>query len=158
MLGNFLAKAVGATAIGLVGYDTLSTTKIQAAREAKLSQIKRIEDTYMRTDTLDSESHIANGLQNWSRRWHLGDNWLFKTKDSVCAYVGNFVNNIAGNVTTFALGAVALLCGKGKFSPIKVPYIGKLAALLLAGKAGFYVLRDLFGIGAISDRDKYNLM
>ena len=158
MIGNFLAKAVGATALGLVGYDTFKTTKIQAAREAKLSQIQRIEDTYMRTDTLDGESHIANGLQNWSRRWHLGDNWLFKAKDNVCSYVSNFIGNIASNITTIGLGTVALLCGKGKFSPIKVPYVGKLAALLLAGKAGFYVLRDLFGIGAVSDRDKYNLM
>ena len=140
MIGNFIAKAIGATAIGLVGYDTLTTTKIQAAREAKQAQIKRIEDTYMRTDTLDSESQIANGFQNWSRRWHLGDNWLFRAKDSVCAYVSNLVSNIGSHITTFALGTVALLCGKGKFSPIKVPFVGKLAAILLGARAGFYVL------------------
>lgn len=157
MVGNFIAKAIGATALGLVGYDTLTTTKIQAAREAKYSQIKRIEDTYMRTDTLDSESRLANGLQNWSRRWHLGDNWLFRTKDSVCSYVGNLVNNIGNHIITFALGTAALLCGKGKFSPIKVPFVGKLAAIILGARAGFYVLRDLFGIGSVSDRDKYNL-
>ncbi len=157
MLGNFVAKAIGLTALGMAGYDTLVTTKIQAAREAKQLNIKRIEDTYMRTDTLDGESQIANGLQNWSRRWHLGDNWLFRAKDNVCAYVGNFVNNIADNVVTLGLGAVALLCGKGKFSPIKIPFVGKIAAIILAAKAGFYVLRDLFGIGAVSDRDKYNL-
>ena len=158
MLGNFITKAIGATAIGLAGYDTLVTTKIQAAREAKHAQIKRIEDTYMRTDTLESESQIANGFQNWSRRWHLRDNWLFRAKDNVCAYVSNFVSNFAGNITNIALGTVALLCGKGKFSPVKIPFVGKLAAILLAGRAGFYVLRDLFGIGAVSDRDKYNLM
>ena len=157
MLGNFVAKAIGLTALGLAGYDTLTTTKIQTARSAKFSSIKRLEDTYMRTDTLDSESQVANGLQNWSRNWHLKDNWLFRAKDNVCGYVGNFINNFGDNVTTLALGAMALLCGKGKFSPIKVPFIGKIAATLLAVKAGFYVLRDLFGIGAVSDRDKYNL-
>ena len=156
MIGNFIAKAIGATAIGLAGYDTLTTTKIQAARETKQAQIKRIEDTYMRTDSLDAESQIANEFQNWSRRWHLRDNWLFRAKDSICSYVGNFINNVAGNITTLALGTVALLCGKGKFSPIKVPFVGKLAAIILGAKAGFYVLRDLFGIGSVSDRDKYN--
>ena len=157
MLGNFITKAIGLTAIGLAGYDTLTTTKIQTARSTKLAQIKRLEDTYLRTDTLDSESQIKNGLQNWSRKWHTNDNWLFRAKDNVCGYVSNFIDNFGSNITTLGLGAIALLCGKGKFSPIKIPVIGKLAAVLLAGRAGFYVLRDLFGIGSVSDRDKYSL-
>ena len=157
MLGNFITKAVGLTAIGLAGYDTLSTTKIQTARGTRFAQVKRLEDTYMRTDTLDTESQVANGLQNWARRWHLGDNWLFRAKDNVCGYCSNFINNVSHNLTTLGLGAITLLCGKGKFSPIKIPVLGKLAAVLLAGKAGFYVLRDLFGIGALSNRDKYNI-
>lgn len=156
MLGNFITKAIGLTAIGLAGYDTLTTTKIQTARETKLSSIKRLEDTYLRTDTLESESQIENGLQNWARRWHLRDNWLLRTKDNICNYVGNFVENFGGNITTLALGTMALLCGKGKFSPVKIPFIGKFAATLLAVKAGFYILRDLFGIGSVSDRNKYN--
>ena len=157
MLGNFIAKAIGITAVGIAGYDTLGMTKIQAARETKLAQIKRLEDTYMRTGTLDSESMVESGLQNWARRWHLNNNWLFRMKDGVASYTSNFAENFMANITTLGLGLAALLCGKGKLSPIKIPFVGKIAALLLAVKGGSYVLRDLFGIGAISNRDKYNL-
>ena len=157
MFGNLITKAIGLTALGLAGYDTITTTKIQTERGTKMAQINRLNDTFMRTDTLETESQVANGLQNWARRWHTRDNWLFRLKDNVCGYVGNFIMNVGNNITTLGLGAIALLCGKGKFSPVKIPIIGKLAAILLAGQAGFYILRDLFGIGAVSDRDKYNL-
>ena len=155
MVGNFIAKAIGLTAVGLAGYDTLTTTKIQTARGINQSHLKRLEDTYLRTDSLGSESQVANGLQNWARRWHITDNWLFKMKDGVCGYVSNFVENFMSNITTIGLGAAALLCGKGKFSLIKVPFVGKIAACLLALKGASYVLRDLFGIGAVDDRKKY---
>ena len=157
MLGNFITKTIGLTAVGLAGYDVLATTKNQTSREAKYAQVQRLNDVYMRTDALESESEVANGLQNWARKWHMGDNWLYRLKDNVTCYCSNFAKNLGDNITTIALGAVALLCGKGKFSPIKIPVIGKVAAGLLGVKAGFYVLRDLFGIGAITNREKKNI-
>ena len=38
---------------------------------------------------------------------------------------------------------------KEKFSKIKIPFVGKIAAAILAIKAGKFVLCDLFGIGSI---------
>ena len=154
MAGNFLSKAIGLAAIGLAGYDTLATTKFQASREANYAHVKRMNDVYMRTDTLDRESHVASGLQNWTRRWYTGDNWFFKAKDNTVSYVSNFFSNLGNNIVTLSCGALALLCGKGKFSPIKVPVIGKVAALFLAVKGGLYVLHNLFGIGTLGEKEK----
>lgn len=156
MFGKILTKTIGIAAIGLAGHDILSTTKVQAKRSARLSQLKRINDVYLRTDSLDTESRLANNLQNWSRKWHLEDNWFYRTKDSITGYISSFVDNVGQNFSTLGMGLVALLCGKGRLSPIKIPVIGKLAAIGLSIKAGFYVLRDLFGIGSISERNKYN--
>ena len=155
MAGNFFAKAIGLAAIGIAGFDTLSATQRQSARYVKSQQIKRLEDVYLRTDSLDNSSSVTSGMQKWARNWYMHDNWLIRMKDTVCSYVSGVCDQFSNNLTTFALGAVALFTGRGKLSPIKIPFINKVAALLLAVKASHFVLSDLFGVGKSDPRKGY---
>jgi len=174
MAGNLFSKMIGLTALGLATYDTFATTRLQTPRLSKFKHLERLEDIYLRTDSSATESVLINNLQNGTRSWHLTDNWLFRMKDNVVSYVSNFCSNVVNNATTLGLGAVAFLSGKKgtlnptqvknlkffpklmykikNFAPIKVPVLGKIAAGLLAIKAGSFILHDLFGVGASSSR------
>ncbi len=148
MAGNLLAKVVGLAAMGVAGYDTIASTQRQSNRYVQNQQLNRLNDVYMRTDSLDSDSTLANKLQNWARKWYMTDNWLFRMKDKFVSYIAGTANNAAENLTTFGLGALALFTGGGKGILGKIPVVGKLAAALLAVKAGKFILCDLFGVGA----------
>ncbi len=147
MAGNLIAKAIGLAAMGIAGYDVVASTHRQSNRFVQGQQINRLNDVYMRTDSARSDSTVANGLQNWARRWYMKDNWLFKVKDRLVSYIAGFANNTISNLTTIGLGAVALFTGGGKGVLGKIPLVGKFAAGLLAIKAGKFVLCDLFGVG-----------
>ena len=123
MAGNFFAKAIGLAAIGIAGFDTLSATQRQSARYVKAQQIKRLEDVYLRTDSLDNSSSVTSGMQKWARNWYMHDNWLLRMKDKTMSYASGFFDNLTNNLTTLGLGAVALFTGRGKFSLIKIPFI-----------------------------------
>ena len=147
MAGNFFAKAIGLAAIGIAGYDTLEATQRQSGRYVKAQQVGRLEDVYLRTDSIDNDSATASGMQKWARNWYMHDNWLLRMKDRTVSYTSGFFDNLGKNLTTLGLGAIALFTGSGKFSLVKIPFINKIAAVLLAVKAGHFVLSDLFGIG-----------
>ena len=155
MAGNFFAKAIGLTALGIAGFDTFAATQRQSAKYVKAQQLKRLEDVYLRTDSLDNTSTVTNGMHKWARNWYMHDNWLIRMKDTVGSYVSGLFDNFSDNLTTFALGAVALFTGRGKMSPIKIPFVNKIAALLLAVKASHFVLSDLFGVGKIDPKKGY---
>lgn len=161
MAGNFLAKTIGLAAIGIVGYDSVTTANRQSSRYASSRQIDRVNDVYLRTDSLDNESAVAAGMQKWARNWHHSNNWLFRGFDKICAYTGSLFNQLGNNLITLGLGALAIFCTKGQkalpqnaslikkgISALRIPIVGKIAAGLLAIKAGKFVLCDLFGLGA----------
>ena len=152
MAGNFFAKAIGLAAIGIAGYDAISTTQRQSTKYVQKMQLKRLDDVYMRTDSLEGNSAVGAGLQKWVRRWHLNDNWLFRLKDRFVSYIAGGVENLGNHLTTMGLGAVALFTGGGKGLLGKIPVLNKLAAGILAIKAGKFVLCDLFGVGASDPR------
>ena len=135
MAGNFIAKTIGLAAIGIAGYDAFATANRQSSRYASSMQLDRVNDVYLRTDSMDGESAVGAGMQKWARNWHLNNNWLFTGIDKVVGYVGSFAKQIGNNIITLGLGATALLCGKGKFSKFKIPYVGKIAAGILAFQA-----------------------
>jgi len=152
MAGNFLAKTIGLAAIGIAGYDSFATANRQSSRITTAKQLERINDVYLRTDSLDSESAVASGMQKWARNWHMSDNFFFRAFDKTTSYFGSLFSQLGNNIITLGLGATALLCGKGKFSKIKIPFVGKFAATLLALQAGKFVLVDLLGFGASDPR------
>ncbi len=147
MVGNLLAKIIGLSALGISGYDTVTNVRRQSSRYVNAKQLERLNDVYLRTDSTDGESTVTSGLQKWVRNWYL-DNWLLRLKDNTVGFVVSLVDQIGNNFTTLGLGAVALFTGKGKFSLIKIPIINKIAAGLLAIKAGSFILSDLFGVGS----------
>lgn len=152
MAGNLLAKAIGLAAVGIAGYDTITTAHRRSNRYVQQQQLSRLGDVFRRTDTLDEGSTFAAKMQKWARRWYMNDNWLFRLKDKVVSYVSGTAEQLGNNLTTLGLGAVALLTGGGKGLLGKIPVVGKLAAALLAVKAGKFVLCDLFGIGSGNSR------
>ena len=59
MAGNLIAKAIGVAAIGIAGYDALTTANRRASRYSTAAQLERVNDMYLRTDALDGESVIG---------------------------------------------------------------------------------------------------
>ena len=146
MVGSFFTKVVGLAALGIAGYDTVATTKQLAPKYARQLRVEQLNDMYMRTSASDSPSVLDGKFGKSIRRWSL-DNNLFAFKQKVVSNVVCFSRQVADNCITFGLGALALLAGTGRFSPIKIPVIGKAAAILLALKGGYTVLKGVFGIG-----------
>ena len=154
MAGNFLAKTIGLAALGIASYDTLTATNRQTSRYMRQAKLERIDDTYMRTSSLSTESETQMKMHRWAKNWKLGGNRLLETKDGIVGGIGSFFEQFGSNISTFALGAVALFTGakKGFLSRIKIPYVGKIAAGILAFQAGKFVLCDLFGLGKENPR------
>ena len=162
MAGNLIAKAIGVAAIGISGYDALTTANRQASRYSTAAQLERVNDMYLRTDALDGESVIGCKMQKWARNWHLNNNWLFNGFDKITGYASSLFQQIGNNITTIGLGALTLFSlskpkvaahgakmalGTKLTNMLKIPMVGKIAAGILALQAGKFVLCDLMGIG-----------
>ena len=154
MAGNFLAKTIGIAALGIASYDTLGSTKRQTSRYLKQTKLDRIDDTFLRTSAVSTESETENKMHNWARNWRLGGSRILEAKDAIVGYTSSFLNQLGDNAVTFLLGATAVFTGakKGFLSRIKLPFVGKLAAGFLALKGLTFVLHDLLGIGAPNTR------
>jgi len=146
MAGNFLTKAIGIAALGIAGYDTVSSAKYMAPKYKRRYRVAQLNDVYMNTSGLGSCSKWDSKMQTWSRRWAL-DNNIFDTSQSIKSKIVAFSKSFFNNAGTIALGAMALFTGKGKMSVLKIPYLNNIAAALLALKAGKTVVNNALGIG-----------
>ena len=155
MAGNFLTKAIGIAALGIAAHDTISTSNHMAPKYKRRYRVAHLNDVYMNSSSTASCSKWDSKMQKWSRRWAL-DNDLFDTGHSIKSRLVSFGKSFVDNAALWALGSMALFTGKGKFSVLKVPYLKKIAAGLLALKAGTTVIKNAFGIGG--EEYKANLM
>lgn len=146
MAGNFLTKVIGLAALGIASYDTIETSSHLAPKYKTKYRLDQINDVYMKNNSLASCSKWDSRMQNWAKGWTL-DNNFFDTTQSIKSKTVSFVKSFWDNAVLFGLGATALFTGKGKLSVLKVPYLDKIAAGILAFKAGKSIIGNVLGFG-----------
>ncbi|MDD3593398.1 MAG: hypothetical protein PHX18_02105 [Candidatus Gastranaerophilales bacterium] len=144
--GSFIAKTIGIAALGIAGYDSLSSTHRNAVRDTQAQTINQIEDVYLRNDSMETQSIASHKIRNWAQNWFT-DTGIMSVLMGVKNYVTGFFGNITDNAITFGLGFLALFASKSKPGILgKAPIVGKLAAGLLALQAGKFIVCDMFGL------------
>ncbi len=141
---KYIAKGVGAGALGLVAYDSHVIGKLQSDVYAKSGDADACMNAYSNTQYLTSPSMTTSKVKNALFNWEVESN-VRHFVNSAIGYFAGFGSMLVDNVVPFGLGLGALL-GKGKFS--------KGSAIGLGIYSVVKIIKDGFGFGHYNDLNR----
>lgn len=139
--GKYLAKAAGAAAVGLVGYDAHTVGKLNADTYAQTKMADYCSNAYDNSMYLTEPSIVQSKLKDklFHMRMETNIGNLFNT---AAGYFSGAIKMLVSNVIPLGLGLTAL------FGSIKKhPAIVKWSGIGVAAYAGVKFVRDICGLG-----------
>lgn len=135
--GKYLAKAAGAAAVGMVGYDAHIYGKLQADTYSQSLEADNVGSAFNRT-LYQTEPSVLQGkmkkfLFNMEMENNIGDIW-----NSAVGYLKGFTSMLVSGVVPLGLGLTALLA--------KNKTLAKGAGIGLVAYGAIKFVRDIFGI------------
>ena len=113
-LTKYIAKGVGAAALGVVAYDAHVVGKLQSDVYSKTGDANACMEAFSNTQYLSSPSVTTSKLKRGVFNWEVESN-LRHFINSGIGYFKGFGSMLVSSVVPFGLGLGALL-GKGKWS------------------------------------------
>lgn len=141
---KYLAKGVGATALGILAYDSHIVGKLQSDVYSKSRDADACMDAFSNSQYLTSPSATMSNLKKGVFNFETENNFRHFVNSAI-GYFKGFGSMLVDNVVPLGLGLGAL-CGKGKWS--------KGSAIGLGIYAGFKLLKDVLGFGHYNDLNK----
>lgn len=136
--GKYIAKGVGAVAIGLVARDAHNFAKIQADMYMKTKNADASEYYLNNTLELDKPSQVKTDLQNAVFHYEMDNNFRGFINAGIGYFKGLF-GGLVHDVVPLVLGTTALLA--------KNKTVAKFSAIGLAANAAYVFIKDGLGIG-----------
>ncbi len=141
---KYLAKGVGATALGILAYDSHIVGKLQSDVYSKSRDADACMDAFSNSQYLTSPSATMSNLKKGVFNFETENNFRHFVNSAI-GYFKGFGSMLVDNVVPLGLGLGAL-CGKGKWS--------KGSAIGLGIYAGFKLFKDVLGFGHYNDLNK----
>lgn len=141
---KYLAKGVGATALGILAYDSHIVGKLQSDVYSKSRDADACMDAFSNSQYLTSPSATMSNLKKGMFNFETENNFRHFVNSAI-GYFKGFGSMLVDNVVPLGLGLGAL-CGKGKWA--------KGSAIGLGIYAGFKLLKDVLGFGHYNDLNK----
>lgn len=141
---KYLAKGVGATALGILAYDSHIVGKLQSDVYSKSRDADACMDAFSNSQYLTSPSATMSKLKKGVFNFETENNFRHFVNSAI-GYFKGFGSMLVDNVVPLGLGLGAL-CGKGKWA--------KGSAIGLGIYAGFKLLKDVLGFGHYNDLNK----
>lgn len=141
---KYLAKGVGATALGILAYDSHIVGKLQSDVYSKSRDADACMDAFSNSQYLTSPSATMSNLKKGVFNFETENNFRHFVNSAI-GYFKGFGSMLVDNVVPLGLGLGAL-CGKGKWA--------KGSAIGLGIYAGFKLLKDVLGFGHYNDLNK----
>lgn len=139
--GKYLAKAAGATAVGLVAYDAHVVGKLKADTYAQQREANRASSAAHNMRYLSEPSTIQSGIKKKLFNIEMENNF-FKFINSGIGYFKGFGEMLISGVVPLGLGLTALLAGTKKHGTLC-----KAAGWGLVAYAGLKFFKDIIGVG-----------
>lgn len=135
--GQYLAKAAGAAAVGMIGYDAHIYGKLQADTYSQSREADDVGSTFNNTMYLSEPSIVQSNMKkflfNFEMENNFGDLW-----NSAVGYLGGAVSMLTSAVVPLGLGLTALLA--------KNKTLSKGAGIGLVGVGAIKFVRDIMGL------------
>lgn len=141
---KYLAKGVGATALGILAYDSHIVGKLQSDVYSKSRDADACMDAFSNSQYLTSPSATMSNLKKGVFNFETENNFRHFVNSAI-GYFKGFGSMLVDNVVPLGLGLGAL-CGKGKWA--------KGSAIGLGIYAGFKLFKDVLGFGHYNDLNK----
>lgn len=143
-LTKYIAKGVGAAALGVVAYDAHVVGKLQSDVYSKTGDANACMQAFSNTQYLSSPSVTTSKLKRGVFNWEVESN-LRHFINSGIGYFKGFGSMLVSSVVPFGLGLGALL-GKGKWSKGSAIGLGIFGAVKL--------FKDVLGFGHYNDLNR----
>lgn len=140
--GKYLARCVGAAAVGLVGYDSHVLGKVQSDVYAKRCDANAVARTYANTMFMNDPSLVQSKVRKSVNNFEM-DNNIRTFFNSAIGYVKGFGSMMINEVIPLGLGVGALFA-KNKTA-------AKGCGWGLAAYAAFSFLKNGLGLGHYND-------
>jgi len=172
-IGSIVSKTIGLGTIGIVGYETVKMSRIEASQNTIKESTGHLADVFVNDQVAGYSGSIIDSFRTFGKK-HLLESSIYDTIIEVKNTVTSTVGNILGSAVTIGLGVGALLTGSKKPAPLrklkiallrhtpkirkvvnlvtsKLPSFGKVCAGLLVIEGLRTVIVDGFGIGKKSE-------
>ncbi len=135
---KYLAKAVGATTLGLIAYDSHVIGKLQSDVYAQSRDANVCMDLYETSQRLESPSMIQSKVKDKIYKYSLGSGFLHFINSGI-GYFAGFGSMLVDSVVPLGLGLGALLAKNKKAAGTSAAGLGIYAL--------YSLVKDGFGIG-----------